>query len=1132
MNSQKKSPLEAENSNSYQKTCTPMITHSGRIASRQFRFSYNPLVKNKTKAYKDQARGYIDTEGTLNDVVSIIKKGYAINNGLFADKKQCRNNWVGSHWVILEVDNKVGGVYHPQLSIQQALEHPFVQKHCGLIYTSPNHAENWHRFRMIFPLPEFCSDLTTYEKWVERVASELPHDKNARKIDQPFYGNTQAIFPLVNPKACLSLDLLQTENKASETQPKHGYKPDSAQKKKVLEALKYIPRREPGRGNHHECVAVLHALVAEFGTEEAFNIADTWSPTGIHPDWVLEKQIQYCSKPRFIHIGKLFQIAAQYGYKTKESNQQTSIMPVSLQQQVMRNKYHQAWLDARKFTADIEINERYLDPLPLIDEFKTTDILAIRSAMGTGKTEFTVYLLRYVKELLKGVIAVGSRNALLLQLCKRWSEAGSTFGHIQEDKESVFVQDTLGWIACCSDSLHKFEDHHFDNRLLILDEATSTVIHTLLSGTIKKAGRQKILKKWEQVIGRAWKILLLDGNLNDEVVEYIKEVRLKYTQNASVKKVKNLYPAPRLNIELISAIDEEGELKKTNYTPITEGILRTLESTKHRPIDEANAITVIADNQKLLETYDRIFTELGYRVLRIDRITAALKETKEIIKDINNHLEENHYDALLLSPTVEMGLDVSVKNYFNKCFALFFGVISTDSQLQFLRRIRNCHDWAIYCADFNRFASKDTVGMDKNKVEKYLCEYLLMDASITLDEPDHESLLSHIKETIFKTASDIHSKYAFKLISRLSYERQNTRFCLTEILSRQNSLREICLHKNDPLYKSVKETKKEIKQERALARFNAPDISLEEAKEIMKSFSSSQDDVFAAEKCLLKDRLPGIELSNLWNADYFEKYFENGGRQEVKTLERYWLLKNLDVAKQLNRKNWKSIATETTWIVSGEKPVIEVELRNFYTHDLRMEHAELACIQRLGIPDLVGEEGITEDDERIKGILSSARYSKSNQAALKRKVGKSTPIEFVGRMMASIGVKSKGKVMSKDKDGKQKRSYSYQDPYEQEESKTLLECIARKFIGKAEDFCIQVAPIVIPDVPDISEWLSGGELRNMYNMWLHTFFLDNVEEREEARYAIKKIIFKMWETENRKTTPVPAFMKANPTPPF
>ena len=179
--------------------------------------------------------------------------------------------------------------------------------------------------------------------------------------------------------------------------------------------------------------------------------------------------------------------------------------------------FHQ-WLKHRKFTADEQFNEQWLTQRGL-DTPQTQTITFIKSGLGTGKTSL---LKKWLKEDWDkiGAFSLGCRNTLLHHFCE-----STGFYHIHEGDFGTMRHDPQGQFALCVDSLLKFQAEDFDHKILILDEVKSIIPHLLTSSTIPKHLGNRIINLFKEALDRASKIICLDGNLSDWVVEFFEGMR-------------------------------------------------------------------------------------------------------------------------------------------------------------------------------------------------------------------------------------------------------------------------------------------------------------------------------------------------------------------------------------------------------------------------------------------------------------------------------------------------------------------------------------------------------------------------------------------------------------------------------
>jgi hypothetical protein len=315
----------------------------------KIKFAFNATGKNKDWDFKKLAANFQDTEGTLADVQQHIKAGHAICAGLLGGKWRSKANVIGSHWLLIDIDNSDVArdaygkpikdengnsikVYKHQLTLEEALTHPFIQKHCALLYTTKSHKPDWHKFRLIFLLPQYVEGADTVEACTRSLMQQLPHDPACKDASRVFYGNTEAEFLIVNPNATLPTEWV-SEAIAIALQEREEYQQRIQEiesrrqqwreisdvegwdiEQLIQQALSFIPPRSPGSGNYDECRQVLMALVNHYGPTDAEIIAEKWSPSIPGTTWNIRAKIRSFRRGG-ISIGTLFHIAKQYGFR-------------------------------------------------------------------------------------------------------------------------------------------------------------------------------------------------------------------------------------------------------------------------------------------------------------------------------------------------------------------------------------------------------------------------------------------------------------------------------------------------------------------------------------------------------------------------------------------------------------------------------------------------------------------------------------------------------------------------------------------------------------------------------------------------------------------------------------------------
>lgn len=349
--------------------CVPAFT-----ANTAFKFAVNCDGQNKNWDWKALSGKFRDRTGTLDDVMHHIKQGHALCAGLLGGKWRSKANVIGSNWILLDIDNTailqdndgnpLDENHHPirvgrqfvdvngnpiaksdgrtakkilrhQITLEEAIAHPFVSRYCCLIYTTASHRPDWHKFRLIFRLPETITDIDRYEGMVRLLMEQLPHDPACKDASRVFYGATAAEFPLVNPAVTLPVEWVERAIAFAEQEKLERAEQEklrSLKRKEFLhqaeeegwntdaliqQALSYIPPRQVGSGNYDECRAVLMALADHYGAAEAATVAEQWSPSQKKNGWDITQKLK-SFKRSGVTIGSLFHIAKQYGFQFPE----------------------------------------------------------------------------------------------------------------------------------------------------------------------------------------------------------------------------------------------------------------------------------------------------------------------------------------------------------------------------------------------------------------------------------------------------------------------------------------------------------------------------------------------------------------------------------------------------------------------------------------------------------------------------------------------------------------------------------------------------------------------------------------------------------------------------------------------
>jgi len=246
------------------------------------------------------------------------------------------------------------------------------------------------------------------------------------------------------------------------------------------------------------------------------------------------------------------------------------------------------WLKFREYTPSVKVN---------LTEFKFPSIpqenaiIAVKSGLGTGKTNA---LIDVIKNSPNRAIIIGYRNNLLLQTIARAQAKGVRIYHLQIDDAGYLISDVDTLLALCLDSIHHV-DGYFDNTDIYIDEACSVLLHAANGGTLKEnqAKAITILNRALQVCNR---VFLLDGNLNDSVVNLV----AKIAPDKQIVKIENTAKIPPHKFIFVNSVDADDELKKRDRSPLIKSILT-----------DGVIPWIASDSKTLTDTLYKILSDAG-----------------------------------------------------------------------------------------------------------------------------------------------------------------------------------------------------------------------------------------------------------------------------------------------------------------------------------------------------------------------------------------------------------------------------------------------------------------------------------------------------------------------------------------
>jgi len=644
----------------------------------------------------------------------------------------------------------------------------------------------------------------------------------------------------------------------------------------------------------------------------------------------------------------------------RDTSENTSISfePNSRYAQLLRR-----WKKARAYTATVLSDFKYVNfPAP-----GPNTITAIKAGLGRGKTQ---WLAEFITAITLGkIFLLGHRNALLRGTSKRCG-----FYHITFDNGFVMLNDPNGRVASCVDSLLRFADDSAEEGCtIVLDEVESVVRHILTSKTISAGQRTEILQKFARLLSTCSRIILLDGHLTDATVAYIAML----APGKTITKYENTFKAA---LPPVTVYKGGAPLKPSQLEAFKNLILKA-----ERPAVFCDSKDdAIALYKQLVE----IHGEGTGLLLTADNATEDLQA--EFMDNPDESIRPHQWKFIVATPLLQDGVDISIPDYFSEVFGVFGGVVSVNSVCQMVRRVRHpIGGIKILCAERGHQVPDGTETIGTNILHTIVER---MAAEI------HEHEGGDIREILLRVfrsvADDPHHLTWFELAALANLERPHLHDLVCELLRESgHEVTELDLEKAET--KEHKTAKKEGQQEWAQAVAAAEIISITHAEKILKGHAAKKDEILAANRAVIADQLPGLEIT----PELVLRLKKERGL--LLGMRNLWNLENPEKAKQLRYFRWSE----------GRIQV--------FGADHKKTSLVLRALEKLDIKQFLDSDRTFCNDS--PSVLAVAKWGKSKEAKmLDMEIKNLAPIPYLHNLLAFIGVK----LVENRKKG-QKREYSY-----------------------------------------------------------------------------------------------------------
>lgn len=528
------------------------------------------------------------------------------------------------------------------------------------------------------------------------------------------------------------------------------------------------------------------------------------------------------------------------------------------------------WATSRKaLKADIIQNEEWVSIPENIHE--QCDIFTIRGALATGKTEA---LIRHLKSLnIDATFLIGYRNSLIIQTISRANKAGLSATHIKDTSENIgginvdFGQDdSIKLFGACVDSHEKLDTVMAikENYGVAIDEICSVLQHLKNGGTLKK--KQQAAIDWVvSSISNTKFTILMDANISDTEVELLR----KLFPNKKIKVLDSVSkPKPKVFNFLETSKDGDFEEYSSNPKHLTAN-LATIAQQQEK-------VLWLSDSQRSCEMADELAGKQGLKSFRLDGKTSAEDISRIFLNDPDEFIKSEKIDSLMLSPSAESGLSITLEGYFDVVCLDIKGVLNVNSLTQIAARLRDVKvPIYVSCPEFVNFEKVKNPYRASEEFNKAYTARLTAFQSQTDnfygDANDHKTLLDEACNDLKKKIETDHLFLSsLQDNQRDIYEKNNLRLCLKTALCQDGHIVKDWVEESDTVsHAEVQDAKDFVIRREANKIFNSVDIDIEQANKLDQS-EQKYEVKCQVKKAKIKEQVSGIEETKSWNSEFIE----------------------------------------------------------------------------------------------------------------------------------------------------------------------------------------------------------------------------------------------------------------------
>lgn len=657
---------------------------SPSVLDRKLRLSVNPHLINRNDAKEDRlfSRGWANASLTPAELAELINDGMAYSCELVEGSIRNTSNFVCMDVLSVDIDGT--------RTIEDALADPLVKAHLTILYTTPSHTLERHRFRLVFALPRTIESAREMKAAYRSMAYRLGGDPAATDAARLFFGS-KGSNPLVFD-ACLTDGIL--DDLVAQGLETDQYDVPALGRTTTVSKLAIAPDRmiqlQTGEHRRFDEIPAKTPVHCPFHYDlnaSAFVVESRLGGTGIHCSTCAQTfWPPTVQQDDFSDFDRRVVEAEQYFGEMKDDL--GPFGKLLLPEGVI---YHQGLARSNVFRQE---NEYISFPTPL-----PKGLVFIKSPKGTGKTEL---LKRELNDKNQSTLLIGHRKALIRQSCERLGlECYLDFKGPLRSKR----------LGVCVDSLHRLQwrDHitlrEFRQRenlfqRIIIDESEQVLSH-FLSDTIDATTRTDLFEIFRAQLRHAKKIIALDADLGWLTFETLS--KLAQHQNDMSFKPSTLITNDRKSASPLQIFESRDHLI----------------GDLNRNASEGKRVFVTSNSKKLVDGLHQALVDAGVKSILISSDTTGGEEATNFIAEPAKRALE--YDAILTSPSLGTGVDITFPDRESKIdvvYGFFEAGITTHFDFdQQIWRVRHPGAVRVWISP-RRFNFDTAVGVVKREIQQ------------------------------------------------------------------------------------------------------------------------------------------------------------------------------------------------------------------------------------------------------------------------------------------------------------------------------------------------------------------------------------------------------------------------------